>query len=156
MWPFAVVGLGLRYLRMSFLDIFGHPLRKPFRVAFDRVEILGLHKDWWENLTALAHSCTKCANIAMLIPGWAVGHDLYKGHDKGGTVLSVPCISHGESSPGTIANCSIWCIRVYHLVAEPHVWTVRANYGSQTWGGPQPPFRNGECPQISRRVFVPS
>ncbi len=30
MCPFAVLGLGLRYLRMSIFIIFGHPLRKPF------------------------------------------------------------------------------------------------------------------------------
>ncbi len=45
MWPFAVAGLGLRYFRMSFSVIFGYPLRKPFCVAFNRVEILGLHRD---------------------------------------------------------------------------------------------------------------
>jgi hypothetical protein len=69
MWPFAVAGFGLRYLRMSCSDIFGHPLRKPFRVAFNRVEILELHKDWCANLKVLARVPTKCANIAMLIPG---------------------------------------------------------------------------------------
>ncbi len=54
---------------MSCSDIFGHPLRKPFRVAFNRVEILELHKDWCANLKVLARVPTKCANIAMLIPG---------------------------------------------------------------------------------------
>jgi hypothetical protein len=29
MWPFAVAGLGLRYLRNNFFIIYGHPLRSP-------------------------------------------------------------------------------------------------------------------------------
>jgi hypothetical protein len=35
----------LRYFRISFLLMFGHPLRNPFRVAFNSVEILVLHND---------------------------------------------------------------------------------------------------------------
>ncbi len=42
--PLAVPGLALRYFVMSFLVILGHPLRKPFLVAFNNVEIFGLHK----------------------------------------------------------------------------------------------------------------
>jgi hypothetical protein len=70
MWPFAVARLGLENLIISFSVIFRHPLRKPFCVAFNRVEILGLHKDWPAISTALACIYTKCANVAMLIPGW--------------------------------------------------------------------------------------
>jgi hypothetical protein len=43
--PLAVPGLAFRYFVMSFLVILGHPLRKPFLVAFNNVEIFGLHKD---------------------------------------------------------------------------------------------------------------
>jgi hypothetical protein len=45
MWPLAVAGLGLRYFALSILVYLGHPLRKPRCVAFNRVDILGLHKD---------------------------------------------------------------------------------------------------------------
>ncbi len=45
MWPLAVAGLGFRYLRISFLEIFGHPFRNPFRVALSSLEMVGLHSD---------------------------------------------------------------------------------------------------------------
>jgi hypothetical protein len=98
MWLFAMAGLGLRYLRMSLSDIFGHSLRKPFHVAFNIVEILGLHKNWCSNLTVLAHVHTQCTNIAMLIPGWTLdstgrGYEAQpiQGPDfgKGGTVAKL-------------------------------------------------------------------
>jgi hypothetical protein len=54
MWPLAVAGLGFKYLRISVSDIFGHPLRNPFRVALRSLEIVGLHSDWCANLTLLA------------------------------------------------------------------------------------------------------
>ncbi len=54
MLPFAITGIGLRYLRISFLLRLGHPLRKPFCTAFNNVEILGLHNDWCTNSTPLA------------------------------------------------------------------------------------------------------
>ncbi len=54
MWPFAKAVLGLRYLRINRSDKLGHPLRNPRRTALRRVEILGLHRDWWANFTALA------------------------------------------------------------------------------------------------------
>jgi hypothetical protein len=43
--PFAVAGLGFKYFRINFALIFGHPLRNPFRTAFNIVDIFGLHKD---------------------------------------------------------------------------------------------------------------
>ncbi len=70
MCPLAVPGLAFSYLVMSFLVILGHPLRKPFCVAFNNVDILGLHKDWCANLTALARVHTECMKVARLIPGW--------------------------------------------------------------------------------------
>jgi hypothetical protein len=54
MCPLAVAGLGLRYLRISVLDMLGHPFKKPFCVAFRSVDILGLHKDWCAHFTLLA------------------------------------------------------------------------------------------------------
>ncbi len=53
MWPFAVAGLGLRYLRISFSDRFGQPFRKRLHTAFNNVEIFGLHNDWCANLPHL-------------------------------------------------------------------------------------------------------
>ncbi len=64
MCPFAVAGLGLRYLVISFSLMWGHPLRKPCRVARKSVEILGLHNDWCTNLTLLARVRTECKNDA--------------------------------------------------------------------------------------------
>ena len=54
MWPLAVAGLGLRYLSISVSEMLGHPFEKPFCVTFRSADILGLHKDWCENLTLLA------------------------------------------------------------------------------------------------------
>jgi hypothetical protein len=71
MCPFAVCGLGFKYLRINFSLMPGHPFTKPHLVAFNRVEIFGLHKDWCANLTALALVTTECVNIARA--GWTVG-----------------------------------------------------------------------------------
>jgi hypothetical protein len=46
------------------LDRFGHPFKKPCRNAFIRLDIFGLHNDWWENFKELAHVRTECVNIA--------------------------------------------------------------------------------------------
>ena len=70
MWPFAVAGLGLRYLRMSFLDRFGQPIRKPLRTAFNNVNFFGLHNNSCANLTPFAHVFTECVKFARVIPGW--------------------------------------------------------------------------------------
>ena len=69
MWPFAVAVLGFRYFRMHVSFILGHPLRNPCRTALRSEEILGLHRDWCENLTALARVRTKCVNAVTLTPG---------------------------------------------------------------------------------------
>ena len=65
MWPFAVAGLGLRYLSISFLEMFGHPLRKLFWVALRSVDILGLHSNWCENFTFFARVEMEWANCAV-------------------------------------------------------------------------------------------
>ena len=52
--PFAVAGLGLRYLVSPLAVRFGHPLRKPRRMALSRVDIRGIHRDWWANFMLLA------------------------------------------------------------------------------------------------------
>jgi hypothetical protein len=70
MWPFAVVGLALRYLRINFSIIFGHPFKNPLRAAFRRIEILGLHRDWCANLMALARVHTECMNAVEHTAGW--------------------------------------------------------------------------------------
>jgi hypothetical protein len=69
MWPFAVAVIGLRFFRMNVSFIMGHPLRNPHRTALRSKEILGLHRDWCANLTALARVCTECVNAATLTPG---------------------------------------------------------------------------------------
>jgi hypothetical protein len=69
MWPFAVAGLGLRYLRMSFSDRFGQPLRKLLRTAFNNVKIFGLHNNWCANLTPFTRVFTECVKFARVIPG---------------------------------------------------------------------------------------
>jgi hypothetical protein len=71
MWPYAVAGVGLRYLSINFSVIFGHPLRNPLQTAFRRVEIFRLHSDWCANLMALAQVCTECVNVANMMPGCA-------------------------------------------------------------------------------------
>jgi hypothetical protein len=41
MWPFTVAGLALRYFRINFSIIIGHPFKNPLRAAFRRVESWG-------------------------------------------------------------------------------------------------------------------
>ncbi len=65
-WPFAVAGLGLRYLLISFMLMCGHPFRNPHQVAFDRVDIFGLHNNWCTNFMLLARVRTECKNEAPL------------------------------------------------------------------------------------------
>ena len=45
MWPFAVAGLGFRYLLTPLAVRLGHPLRKLRQIALRSVEMCGLHKD---------------------------------------------------------------------------------------------------------------
>jgi len=63
--PLAVAGLGFKYLVTSSSDRLGHPFKKPFRKAFKREDILGLHIAWCPNLTVLARVHTECVNMAM-------------------------------------------------------------------------------------------
>ena len=70
MWPLAVAGLGFKYLSINFSERFGHPLRNPRRTAFSRVDIFGLHNDWWANFTPFARVFTECVKDARLTPGW--------------------------------------------------------------------------------------
>ncbi len=69
MWSFAVAVLGLRYLRINHSDKLGHLLRNPRWTALRRVEILGLHRDWWANFTALTQVFMECMNVARVVPG---------------------------------------------------------------------------------------
>ena len=73
MWPLAISGLGFKYLRMSFSEMLGHPIRKPFRVALRSLDILGLHGDWCANLTLLALVEMEWAKTATYLTGsaWA-------------------------------------------------------------------------------------
>ena len=64
MHPLAVAGLGLRYLSTNSSLIFGHPLRKPLRMALMSLDILGLHSDWWVNFTWLARVLMEWVNAA--------------------------------------------------------------------------------------------
>ena len=65
MCPLAVAGLGFKYLVTSSSDRLGHPFKKPFRKAFNRDDIFGLHIAWCPNLTVLALVRTECVNMAM-------------------------------------------------------------------------------------------
>ncbi len=89
-WPFAVAGLVLRYLLISFTLMYGHPFRNPCQVVFSRVDIFGLHNGWCANLTLLACVCTECKNKApsymtrggcgaRLIPGQGHGKSFWLG-----------------------------------------------------------------------------
>ena len=49
MCPFADAGLGVRYLTTPVAERFGHPLRKLHRIAFNKVDMCGLHSAWWAN-----------------------------------------------------------------------------------------------------------
>jgi hypothetical protein len=66
MCPLLDAGLWLRYLVTPAEVRFGHPLRNPCRSALRKVEIRGLHNDWWANLMALAFVRTVCAKVATL------------------------------------------------------------------------------------------
>ncbi len=57
MCPLAVAGLGFKYLVTSSPDRLGHPFKKPFRNAFKREDILGLHIAWCPNFDCVG-SCT--------------------------------------------------------------------------------------------------
>jgi hypothetical protein len=89
-WHFAVAGLGLRYLLISFMLMCGHLFRNPCQVAFNRVDIFGLHNNWCTNFTLLARICTECKNKApsytarggwgaQLIPGQGRGKSFWLG-----------------------------------------------------------------------------
>ena len=65
MCPLAVAGLGSGYLSINVLDKFGHPSKKPFLVALRSLDILGLHKEWWANLTLFAHVEMEWATFAV-------------------------------------------------------------------------------------------
>jgi hypothetical protein len=62
-----VAGLGLRYFRINFADMLGQPRTNPLRVAFKSVEILGLHNDWYANMTELARVRMECVNVVRSI-----------------------------------------------------------------------------------------
>jgi len=63
--PFAVAGLGFKYLRINFTLTFGHPSRNPLRTAFNIDEIFGLHNDWCANFTAFTLVLIECVNPAI-------------------------------------------------------------------------------------------
>ena len=67
--PFAVAGLGFKYLVTSSSERLGHPFKKPFHKAFNREDILGLHIAWCPNLTVLACVRTECVNMATAAAG---------------------------------------------------------------------------------------
>ena len=104
MCPFAVAALGLRYLRINTSVMFGHPSRKPRRTALRSDEIFGLHKDWWENLTALTRvrtECVKDANVTgMDIACAECGARSKQGPDRGRTFC--PGVAHTFGRIGNV------------------------------------------------------
>jgi hypothetical protein len=95
MCPFAVAGLGLRYLRMSFSVMLGQSFRKPLRTAFSRVEIFGLQSDWCVNLTPLLCVHTECMNNARLTPSCNVCFGCRAQLTKGESCERADCIPAG-------------------------------------------------------------
>ncbi len=74
MCPLAVAGLGFRFLRISFLDKLGHPLRKnPLQTTFNNVEIFGLQNNWCANFTLFASIRTECVKDMRVTPGCIAG-----------------------------------------------------------------------------------
>ncbi len=124
MCPFAVAGHGLRYLRMSFSNMFRHPLRNPLHTTFNSVESFWLDSDWCANLTLLLCICTECMNDARLTPswnvwlGWRVRSTLGGGHER------VDCIPLG-----VIGNIHKWVdgslspLKItFPLYSTSHLW----------------------------------
>ena len=93
MCPLAVAGLGLRYLRISVLDMLGHPFRKPLGVALRSMDIFGLHNDWRANVTLLARVEMECAKFVVCC-----------------TVLD--CNALGR--PVSVGDCCLECIGSVH------------------------------------------
>jgi len=132
MCPFAITGLEFKYLRINFLLMPGHPFKNPRLVAFNRVEIFGLHKDWCANLTALALVITECVNIARV--GWTVGWGARPiqrpGRDNvGAATKGNPVVSLGKSEPGTNAlagtyACPSWQLNILCALTGPAVSNV--------------------------------
>ncbi len=71
MCPLAVARLGLRYLSIKFLLLFGQPVRTQCCVTLSSIENFGLHNDWRANLTAFAWVWTECMNTTI----WACPDD---------------------------------------------------------------------------------
>ena len=124
MCPFAIAGLGFKYLRINILLVPGHPFKYPHRVAFNREEIFGLHNNWCAKLTTvLTCVVAKCMNIAIA------------GLGGGGT---------------TFSRAGSWQRRRLHmglLVAENLLC------GCWRWGGPHPSLWDRQCPEIGGRVL---
>jgi hypothetical protein len=89
MCPFAVAGLGFKYLRINVSLMPGHPLKYPRRVLFSRLEIFGLHDDWCANFTALARVVTKCVNIAIAGIGGIWGARPFTGLGRGNVCIPI-------------------------------------------------------------------
>ncbi len=69
--PFAVAGLGLRYFETPLAVRFGHPLRYPPWIALRRVEMHGLHRDWWAKWMLLDLFHRECVKKAICEAEWA-------------------------------------------------------------------------------------
>ncbi len=66
MCPFAVAGLGCKYFNTNFLLMLGHPHMNPHQIALRSVEMCGLPKDWWANLTVITLVLMEWVKDAML------------------------------------------------------------------------------------------
>ncbi len=65
MCPFAMVGLGFKFLNTNFLLILGHHRMNPHQIALRSVEMHGFPNDWWANLTVFTLVLMEWANNAM-------------------------------------------------------------------------------------------
>ncbi len=107
MWPFAVAGLGLRYLVTPLAVKFGHPLRKPLRMALSRVDIRGLHRDLWANFMLLALVGTVWVNKLTCFDGGFFFSDVVTFPP----LLQAWALAHtGTASGPCISSCLTWVV----------------------------------------------
>ncbi len=116
-WPFAIAGLGLRYLLISLTLMYGHPLRNPCLVALRRMEIFGLHNGWCANLTLLARVRIECKKAAPSYISWGgCRAQPISGQDRGKSiwlgVVRIPSFVIGRVQRSVLRSYSLKITRL--------------------------------------------